>query len=400
MSWTIARVGDLCEQIRGVTYAKGDASRSPLEDTIALLRAGNISSQGLRLDDLVHVPRDKVREKQILRNGDVLIAASSGSIDVVGKAAAFYGEKSKITFGAFCKVLRPGSKVDAKYFSHYFQTAKYREKISWLAAGANINNIRNEDLDNLEIPLPPLPEQRRIAAILDHADALRSRRRTSALELDKLHSSYMDRLLKGRGDVHPLSEVYWFQEGPGIRKWQFTESGVKLLNVGNILKNGTIDLDRTDRHVSNEEAYGRYKHFLIDSGDLVIASSGVGFDVDGLLSTRGAFISHAHLPLCMNTSTIRFKPLGDASLEFLQQWLKSYEFRSQITRLVTGTAQQNFGPSHLKKLKITVPSLADMVEFTKAARAMDSHRNRVSRAASRLDELFNTLQARAFLGEL
>lgn len=158
----------------------------------------------------------------------------------------------------------------------------------------------------------------------------------------------------------PFSETFWFQEGPGVRKWQFTNSGIKLLNVGNIEKQGTLNLEKTDRHLSEEEISQKYSHFLVDEGDLVIASSGISFDYDGLLRTRGAFIEKHHLPLCLNTSTIRFKAIdGISDLYFLRFWLNSHEFRSQITKLVTGSAQQNFGPSHLKSLKITLPSLEE-----------------------------------------
>src|SRR5437879_812655 len=104
----------------------------------------------------------------------------------------------------------------------------------------------------------------------------------------------------------PLEDAFWFQEGPGVRKWQFENAGIKLLNVGNITKFGTLDLSKTDRHLSETEVAERYSHFLVDEGDLVIASSGISFDTDGLLRTRGAFVSKEHLPLCLNTSTIRF----------------------------------------------------------------------------------------------
>ena len=154
-----------------------------------------------------------------------------------------------------------------------------------------------------------------------------------------------------------LPDVFWFQEGPGVRKWQFTSSGIKLLNVGNILPSGELDLSKTDRYLNPKEVQTNYSHFLVEEGDLVIASSGISFDEDGLLRTRGAFVKRNHLPLCLNTSTIRFKSRGDADLRYLHFWLDSGEFRSQITRLVTGSAQQNFGPSHLENIYITLPDL-------------------------------------------
>src|SRR5687768_5504540 len=115
-----------------------------------------------------------------------------------------------------------------------------------------------------------------------------------------------------------------------------------------------IDLDATDKYLSVEEAQGKYSHFLVDEGDLVIASSGITFDEDGMLRTRGAFIEKKHLPLCMNTSTIRFKSIdGVSDLNFFKFWLDSFEFRVQVSRLVTGSAQQNLVPSHLKAINIS-----------------------------------------------
>ena len=69
-----------------------------------------------------------------------------------------------------------------------------------------------------------------------------------------------------------LTDVVWFQEGPGVRNTQYTDSGVKLLNVANLV-DGKVDLTTSSRYISKEEAYGKYKHFLVDQGDFIIASS-------------------------------------------------------------------------------------------------------------------------------
>ena len=63
-----------------------------------------------------------------------------------------------------------------------------------------------------------------------------------------------------------LPDVLWFQEGPGVRKHQYVNEGIKLLNVANLV-NGKIDLSTSNRYITKEEAYGKYKHFLADEGD-------------------------------------------------------------------------------------------------------------------------------------
>lgn len=192
--------------------------------------------------------------------------------------------------------------------------------------------------------------------------------------------------------IVPLSEAFWFQEGPGIRKWQFTKAGIKLLNVGNIEKDGSLNLSKTDRHLDETEVGKKYSHFLVDAGDLVIASSGISFDEDGLLRTRGVFVKQNDLPLCLNTSTIRFKPVdGVSDLRFLRLWLNSRDFRSQITKLVTGTAQQNFGPSHLKATKISLPSLAEQRRIAAILDKADEVRAKRRAALTRLDSLTQTI---------
>ena len=194
-----------------------------------------------------------------------------------------------------------------------------------------------------------------------------------------------------------LDECFWFQEGPGVRKWQFTDSGIKLLNVANIEKAGTLNLSKTERHLSVDEVNNRYRHFLIDSGDLVIASSGISFDKDGLLRTRGAFVEQRHLPLCLNTSTIRFKARDEISeLRYLRHWLNGLEFRRQITKLVTGSAQQNFGPSHLKAVTISLPPLPEQRRIAAILDQTDALRAKRREALAQLGELQRSIFIETF----
>ena len=83
----VAAVRDISEQIRGVTYAKSDASAVPRSGYSPMLRANNIGEHGLLLEDLIFVPNTKISPKQRIVPNDVVVAASSGSISVVGKTA-------------------------------------------------------------------------------------------------------------------------------------------------------------------------------------------------------------------------------------------------------------------------------------------------------------------------
>ena len=164
-SWILITLGQIADIIRGVTYKKENARTSSSEGLLPLLRATNIS-QELDFDDLVYVPKRNVSDLQLLRRGDIVIAASSGSKSVVGKAAVLKSDWTG-TFGAFCAVARPNEGIAARYLSYYLQTGEYRSYVSACSAGVNINNLKASDLESFELKLAPREEQSRIVAEIE-----------------------------------------------------------------------------------------------------------------------------------------------------------------------------------------------------------------------------------------
>ena len=331
----------------------------------------------------------------MLPAGSVLLSSRApiGHVAITGVAMA--------TNQGFKSLVPEADRLDAKYLFWWLRANK--DYLNTLGVGATFKEVSKAIVSEIRIPLPPLPEQRRIASILDQADELRQNRRYAITAMNELSNSAFESAIAVAVDssVVPLADAYWFQEGPGVRNWQFKDVGIKLLNVGNILKSGQLDLSRTSKFISEDEAHGKYQHFLIDEGDYVIASSGISFDADGLLRTRGAYVRSSDLPLCMNTSTIRFKARpGISTLSFLDGWLSSKEFRTQISRLVTGSAQQNFGPSHLRQLAVRLPSIEIQNSLTSQLEELSRLRATNQSHLAKLDELFASLQHRAFRGEL
>ena len=198
-----------------------------------------------------------------------------------------------------------------------------------------------------------------------------------------------------------LNDICFFQEGPGVRKHQYCTKGVKLINVSNLV-NGEIDLSNSNRYISQEEAYGRYKHFLIDEGDLIIASSGIKVEY---LDKKIAFIKKENLPLCMNTSTIRFKVKNKNELDilYLSYFLKSKNFKNQISKLITGSAQLNFGGSHLKKINLFLPELNVQKKVSTLLLLIDNTIKDMQRKLSILEQLTKSLfnsQIRPYIKEI
>ena len=186
-----------------------------------------------------------------------------------------------------------------------------------------------------------------------------------------------------------IPDVLFFQEGPGVRNTQYTTEGVKLLNVANLV-DGKVDLSTSDRYISEEEAYGKYKHFLCDEGDFIVASSGIKVEY---IDKKMGFIEEPMLPLCMNTSTIRFKVLDENKLHirYFMYYLKSQHFKRQLAREITGSAQLNYGPSHLKKMKVP---LVDISDQERIVNKMDKVQNVVDLRRLELIHLDDLIKAR------
>ena len=182
------KLATVCQQIRGVSYTPKDMAEIPTEGYIPILRANNIQEK-LVFNELVYVNANKISEIQLLKGGDIVVCASSGSKNLVGKAARFVSSPvDQVSFGAFCKVVRPRN-IDASYLSHFFNSSYYRNTISKIAQGANINNIRNEHLDNLDINVPTPSEQKRLAERLDKVQELIAKQKEQIAKLDLLIKS-------------------------------------------------------------------------------------------------------------------------------------------------------------------------------------------------------------------
>lgn len=146
-----------------------------------------------------------------------------------------------------------------------------------------------------------------------------------------------------------LPLVAYFQEGPGILSAQFSDSGYPVVNVKNV-RDGYMDTKNT-KFVSEEMANGKWKHFQINEGDILLTTSGtIG---------RSAIVERENLPLLLNTSVMRFRSLDENKLsqKFLYWILSSEMFVKKLLKFKTGMAQFNVGPSHLKQMRIPLPPL-------------------------------------------
>ena len=168
------RLGDLILQVRGVSYKPADLHLSLDNESILLLRANNIGSGMINHDDVQYVAKERVSDVQRIMDGDILMCGSSGSLEHVGKTALCTVAEAGETFGAFCKVIRCKEGLLPEYLSAYFRTEEYRSIIMQLANGSNINNLKNEHIDELMIPLPSIDMQSEFIAFVRQSDKSKS----------------------------------------------------------------------------------------------------------------------------------------------------------------------------------------------------------------------------------
>lgn len=200
-SWQLATVEDVAHVVRGVTYKKEDARSIASPGLVPVLRATNITGSSLTFDDLVYVPRARVSDDQRLIAGDIVIASSSGSKEIVGKAGQLINGSFSGSFGGFCTVVRPDTALSASFIGYYFQSPGYRKAVSDLSAGSNINNIKSSDLAQHLIPIAPRAEQTRIVAkleeLLSDLDAAVAELKAAQAKLQQYRQSLLKAAVEG-----------------------------------------------------------------------------------------------------------------------------------------------------------------------------------------------------------
>ena len=400
----VVRVCELAEQLRGVSYGKSDASSTPRPGYLPVLRAGNITEDGLTFDDLVFVPAERVSAKQKIRRNDVVIAASSGSLDVVGKAARALDDYEG-GFGAFCKILRPGPDVDPAYFAHFFRTKQYRQRVSALAAGVNINNLRNEHLDEIQIPIPSLRMQRRIAEILDKADALRAKRREALSQLDTLLQStflhmFGDPVTNPMGwEMRSLGDLGVEKPNNGIfrRNPEYSESldsGLPVVWVAELFRGTRIDVSESRRLEANQTEIEKYG---LLPGDLLFCRSSL--KLDGI-AYNNVFLGEPEEAL-FECHLIRVSLRTDVvNPMFLNLQLRSGPMRAVLKSKSKTATMTTIDQKALSSVEVVVPPVGLQNRFVAIVESVEQQKASQRAHLAELDTLLASLQHRAFRGEL
>jgi type I restriction enzyme S subunit len=284
-------------------------------------------------------------------------------LSVVGKAGALTNER-QCTFGAFCKVLRPNSKVDPRYIANYFQTKVYRKTISSLAEGANINNLRNEHIDNLLISLPLLVEQKRIAAILDKAEEIKRKREQTIAKLDELaQSTFMemfgDPSTNGKGlKTIELGKGITLFGGAAFKSTEYTDYGIPLIRIGEVNRK---DFDGKNLCYLPNEFEKKYNRFLVKKGSLLISLTGTTGKED---YGNVVILDGKKEKYFLNQRVAYIQPVDNIFInEYLHYLLKNTEIKNKIISKSRGVRQANISNGDITSLVVPVPKIEEQLRF-------------------------------------
>lgn len=287
------------------------------------------------------------------------------------------------------KVLRPKGEADVKYLYHYLRQLRLTE-------GGYDRHFKY--LKRHSVALPPLPEQRRIAEILDKADALRAKRRAALAQLDTLTQSiFLD--MFGDPSTNPrgfsrvaLSSLVRNDDTINygvVQPGDDLDEGVPLVRVGD-LKNGKVshaDLKKIAPTI--EAAYKRSR--LMGNEILVSCVGSIGVVALADESVRGFNIARAVARI----------PLSDkAGRIYMAAFLKTDYAQRYFTSELRTVSQPTLNIKQLSETTVMLPPLDMQQVFTRREEKVGKQRESLNASTAELDALYYALQHRAFRGEL
>lgn len=286
------------------------------------------------------------------------------------------------------KVLVPKVDSDTKYLYYALNS------IEIPAAGYSRHY---KYLKEVQIPLPPLAEQKRIAGILDAADALRAKRRESLAQLDTLLQSAFFDMFGDPLNHHGVENMVSFREVTSRITYGFTcpmehvADGVPIITAKNV-RQGSIDFENCHfaTHAQFEDLTDKSKP---EAGDLLITK-------DGAIRGRCALVKTGP-QFCISQAVALIRP--DRSFvvpEYLWGYIANYRVQRKIMEMDKGVAMPHLQITELAKFPIALPPLALQHQFAAIVKSVEQQRASQRAHLDELDTIFNSLQSRGLRGDL
>jgi len=375
MSWKIIRLGDYITTLTDY-HANGAYSKLKANVTLKyepdyaiMIRTLNFERNNFQ-NDLIYLNENEYNflSKSKVYEGDIIMnkIANAGSVYYMPRLH----KKTSLAMNLF--LIRFGE-LNQKFM--YYLMKINEPYIKTFANGTTTKSITKDAVRNLRFSIPQQKTQKRIADILSAYDDLieNNLKRIKLLE-QAAQNIYKEWFVNMRFLGHEntpidqetglpegwkeclLNEYIDFKEGPGLRNWQYRTEGIPFLNI-RMMKSGDLNFSSVN-FLEINEVEKKYNHFLLKEYDHIISTSG----------TLGKVVTirKSHLPLCLNTSIIRLRPIRDeVGKWYIKRKVSCSNFLNEMKSFATGSAQLNFGPKHLNMMKIIVPSKFIGLEFEK-----------------------------------
>ena len=321
--------------------------------------------------------------------------------DIILGIRATIGEKV-LSDGEYClgrgvAALRANPKLESRFLWHWLDHT--RPILSAKAKGATFKQVNRQDIKELEITLPPIAEQKRIAAILDKAEELRELRRQALRELDAIAQSIFIEMFGASIEASKNSVVSSL--GPHL---QFMTSGGRGWAKFYSTKGSRFvrSLDVRVNYISSEDSVyvtppdnAEAKRTRTSKGDvlLTITGSQIGRIAPVLQDLDGAFISQHVAILRPNMETIN---------PFFLSLFLNLEFggQRQIAKLQYGQTKPGLNFEQIKSFQIPIPPISLQEEFVRRIESIEQLKTTHRESLAQLNALFASLQHHAFRGEL
>ena len=388
------RLVDHATLIRGITFKPVDKCDPGDEGAVVCMRTKNVQAT-LDASDLIAVPSRLVKNpEKMLSTGDILVS-SANSWNLVGKCCQVPKLQYPSTAGGFISILRPKTKkLESSYLYRWFSWGEIQRKLrSFANQTTNISNLDHKKTLELQIPLPPLAEQKRIANILDAADALRAKRREALAQLDTLiQSTFLDMF----GDPVTNSNIpsaimtelvikFIDYRGKSPEK---SKRGVPLITA-KIVKEKEVKEPNEFIPANSYDAWMR--RGIPNPGDVVITTEAPMGEVALVPDYKAAF---AQRLLVLQPDETKVKSI-------YLMWALTMPFViRQLRQRSTGSTVTGIRSREFKKVTIPIPSMDLQRRFAAIAESVELQRASQRAHLAELDTLFASLQSRAFRGEL
>jgi type I restriction enzyme, S subunit len=388
--WNTVQLAEIAEVDYGVTASARQQAVGP-----KFLRITDIQDGVVDWDTVPWCECDtRSASDARLKSGDIVFARTGAT---TGKSFLIRECPTDAVFASYLIRVRLRDPADPRFISHFFQTQRYWTQISNSTRGVAQPGVNATTLKSLKLPLPPLAEQRRIAEVLDRAEALRAKRRAALAQLDTLTQSIF---LEMFGDPAtnpkgwPIEKIGDLLESAAYGTSEKSEASGEfpVLRMNNITRNGGMDFAELKYMDLKESERERY---LVRSGDVLFNRTNsadlVGKTAIFRQSGRMAYAGYL----------IRLRVNRENHPEYLSAFLNtrySKRLLRGMCKSIIGMA--NINATELQSIKIPAPSFSVQLEFARRVAAVEKLKSAHRASLAELDALFASLQHRAFRGEL